>query len=412
MIQQLVDNSSKNQIPEIGTIPEIQLLLCCARTYINTTTADRIENLLQEELDWDYIIKAAYRHGLIPLLYNSLNNTCPEAVPQAILSQLQNLFNANALRNAFLAEKLLKALNLFQTHDIPAVSYKGPILAASVYGNLALRTFGDLDILIKKRDFYKTKDLLLSEGYRSWWTRLSEARQAAVLRCWCEFGFVERLSKHNKVYLDLHWAFASNYFSFPLDTEDLWERLEKFCLTGTEVANFAPEDLLLILCMHGTKDNWERLIWICDVAELLRANPEMNWEKIIERADKLGARRILFLGLWLAREVLGATVPEKIALKIEADSAVNSLGAQISKILFGGADSLGKNPFFYPLLRLRVRERWQDKVRDSLALIGPQPDDYSSVSLPESLAFLYYPLRFIRLAGKTGGRFFKLLRRV
>ena len=31
---------------------------------------------------------------------------------------------------------------------IAAIPYKGPVLAAAVYGNLALRTFSDLDILV------------------------------------------------------------------------------------------------------------------------------------------------------------------------------------------------------------------------------------------------------------------------
>src|SRR3712207_8653927 len=40
---------------------------------------------------------------------------------------------------------------------------------------------------------------------------------------------------------------------------------------------------LLILCVHGTKHIWGRLSWICDVAELLRTQPDMDWEYVLDR---------------------------------------------------------------------------------------------------------------------------------
>ena len=61
---------------------------------------------------------------------------------------------------------LLKILELCETHHIDAVSYKGPILAQSIYGSLALRYFGDIDLLVHQRDVKALKDLLLDAGYR------------------------------------------------------------------------------------------------------------------------------------------------------------------------------------------------------------------------------------------------------
>jgi hypothetical protein len=90
-------------------------------------------------------------------LYQSLNTTCPEAVPKANLAQLRNYFHANAQRNLFLTQELLKLLTLFKTNGISAIPYKGPVLAVAVYGNLALRQFGDLDILVHKRDVLRAK---------------------------------------------------------------------------------------------------------------------------------------------------------------------------------------------------------------------------------------------------------------
>jgi len=148
--------------------PEIELLLCCCRTQVDAATTSTIKTLIQSSINWNYLIQTATRHKVVPLLYQNLNNTCPEAVPHAILNQLKNHFNTNAMSNKFMTTELLKLLNLFQNHNIPAIPFKGPVLAATAYGNLALRQFCDLDILVQKQNVLKVKDLLVSQGYQSW----------------------------------------------------------------------------------------------------------------------------------------------------------------------------------------------------------------------------------------------------
>ena len=56
--------------------------------------AERIRILLREGIDWEYLIRTAKFHGVMPLLYRSLNTTYPEAVPKAALDQLRDLFYA------------------------------------------------------------------------------------------------------------------------------------------------------------------------------------------------------------------------------------------------------------------------------------------------------------------------------
>lgn len=172
------------------TRPEIELLLCCARTQIDPSTQERIKELLQEKIDWKYLIQTSARHKVMPLLYRSLNTTCPELVPKSILSQLRNFFYTNAQRNLFVTAELIKLLTLFQEHEIPAIPFKGPLLSVSVYGNLALRQFTDLDILIDSKNLLKAKALLLSQEY-SLTGELS----------W-ESNFI---SRNHQINVDLHW---------------------------------------------------------------------------------------------------------------------------------------------------------------------------------------------------------------
>ena len=54
--------------------------------------------------------------------------------------------------------------------------------------------------------------------------------------------------------------------------ERLWERVGRVPLGGNSVPSFAPEDMLLILCVYGSKHTWGRLKWVCDIAELIRVH--------------------------------------------------------------------------------------------------------------------------------------------
>ena len=76
--------------------------------------------------------------------------------------------------------ELLRLLTLFESAGIPAIPYKGPLLASLVYGKIARRQFCDLDILVRKRGFPKARRLLLSQDYRPMFS-LTPAQEARYL---------------------------------------------------------------------------------------------------------------------------------------------------------------------------------------------------------------------------------------
>jgi len=390
--------------------PEIELLLCCARTVRSPETAAHIRALLQEGIDWEYLLRTARRHGVAPLLYWHLDATCSDAVPKNAFDHLRDHFRANGLRNLFLTGELVRLLNAFEAREISAIPYKGPALAASVYGNLALREFNDLDILVRRHDVPKAKEVLASMGYQARY-RLTRTQETGFLRSQREHPFRR---EDGKCVVELHWEIAEKYF-FPIDTERLWERLSRISLAGNSVLNLSPEDMLLILCTHGAKHAWERLEWICDVAELIRAHREnIGWEQLLAQARGLSNERTLLLGLFLASDLLGAVLPKKVSQRVRADPTVKGLAERTYEQLFRETDRPAGlleghegAPVFHSL-HLEVRERLRDKLRywsrRAAALRG---EDWELVTLPKFLFPFYYVLRAIRMSGKYGPRILK-----
>ena len=332
---------------------EAQVLLCCAQSCHNPASTHQLSSLLRQGLDWTSLIQLAERHRVLPLVYRALQAVNSDTVPQPIRAELYHDFHANAQRNLFLAGTLLKLLRLLENHQIPAISYKGPVLAMLAYGNLTLRQFGDLDILVHKKDVARAQDLLLSQGYR-WWEQRPLTffpRQRKVYELFNEEG---------QVLVELHWAVTSSTFYFPLDPVALWQSLETVVLLDKPVHTLSREHLLLILCAHGAKHHWDRLAWICDIAMLLHVCADINWQHLLEHAERLGSRRMLLLGIFLAYTLLGTSLPDNLQQRLRSDPAIPGLAAEVQARLFTNASqplSAIDRPLFYLRLRDRLRHR-------------------------------------------------------
>ncbi len=380
------------------TRAEHKVVLCCARTRLDHKASQRVRALLRQELDWTYLFGAAADQGVMPLLYSHLNATWPHDVPPDWMATMQEYCRQVSGHNLYLTAELLKLLRAFDAEGILAIPFKGPVLASLVYGNLALRQFLDLDIVVRQRDIPLAQKLLLAHGYRPHWD-LTAMRGGASARVPGQYPYVSAVTK---TVVELHTERTLRYYPIPLELEHVAERLQRVSLGGQQVLSFPPEDMLPMLCVHATKHFWRRLVWICDIAEMSQIPSRVNWDQAIERARQLGAERMLLLGLYLANDVLQAALPEEIGRRLKASPTIRALTVQVRGQLFRQAhELLGIVQRF--LFRLRTRERLGDGLRYCLRLgTTPTEDDWSFVSLPESLSGLYSALRPLRLARKYG----------
>lgn len=389
--------------------PEMQLLCCCVRHHIDAATVYEIQTLSQQEIDWALLLRKANAHGIVPLLYKSLNDACRDRIPPNIANELKAHFHLNALRNQYLSEELLRILSLLKANGVTAVPFKGPTLSVLAYGSLSSRQFGDLDILVREQDFLVAKDCLLAEGYRCG-QRLHgiadiETQELALMKKWGEFP----LSHPTKqVLIDLHSRLIAGEFPILSANFDLfWENLAPVSLLNGEVNTFCLEDLLLYLCVHGSKDFWLRLSWVCDVASLIHTHPQLNWQWVSDRAHALDCEQMLWLGISLAQDLLAVSIPEAAADRMQRVFKKQQLSAQIQRRILSGI--FPRDTKYKKLQRFRFHGQLIDNRGDQLRYyLGcarsllldpakPNVQDLKFVSLPPRVHFLYYLIRPIRL---------------
>lgn len=349
---------SDNKNPLTSTRPEIELLLSCVNPKINDTTSATIKTLVKQNIDWQYLTQTADRHGVLSLLYSRINNICPEAVPELILKQWRYSFQSIAQRNLFLTSELANLLKLLKQHDIVALPYKGPVLATLIYKNVALRRFGDLDIIVQQKNIFAVRELLIAQGYQPT-KKMTDAELVKYLNSKTEHTY-DFLHQDKNVFLEIHWRIAPK-FVCQIEAKDLWDDLEPFSLAGTTINNLPLEDWLPILCIHGSRHVWERFSWLCDIATLIYKNPNLNWDRVIKKAETWGCQRMLLLGLFMVHDLFDISLPAEIWLRIKKIKPIlNDIAPQVYNQLF--ADVRTSEKFMgRTLYHIQVRERLNHK---------------------------------------------------
>lgn len=377
---------------------EKQLLVSCARTRMVPEIAEQIRKITAGPLDWDIVLSDATENSVGPLLELNLRAVAPDLAPAATLEQLKIAYRANTVRCLFLAAELHKILELFRSAGIVAIPYKGPVLAEQAYGNLTLRDFDDLDIIVPQRDLMKAHEVMLELGYRTRfpWILSKDSKTALVP------GEYNYRDEKRRAVVELHTELTLRHFPVAPDIDWFAERLVKVTVAGKEVPTFSPEDLLLALCVHGSKDFWERIAWIGDVAELIQRHADLDWDEAFRTAESLRVERMVHLGLALAGDLLQAPMPAEIRKRVREDAEAVSVARELEHRTlsrdFPGAGSGGRLRFRRRMVRGGLAG-WRYALR--LAMV-PAEEDWEMVQLPSPLAPLYLVLRPLRLLQKYG----------
>jgi hypothetical protein len=377
---------------------EHQLLLCCARLHLTATDQERLRELAGASLNWDELLRETRRQCIVPLLYRHLQSVCADLVSSKILGQLREEYISAAARSMSLAAELCAITRLLEEGGVDPLPYKGPVLALQAYGDIALRTFTDLDVLVRKSDVAKAREILLTRGYSSLY-ELSPAQDRAMLRLEHNLPLVDPTGDF---LVELHWRVAPTAFTFPISMDGLWDRATQIPMGATAVRAMSVEDLLIILPVHGTRHAWSAVEWITGIAELIRRTPCIEWNRVMQRADQLQVGRIVRLGMALANRLLGAPIPEQVAQWVKADRRIARLVGWVAARLFTPHDSeTAAEQWEVFQFELAVKDRTRQRVLDGLRrLVHPSLKDWQAVRIPDALFPLYFLIRPGRLLAR------------
>lgn len=346
------------EISEAERFSEAFTFLCyCLRTERSPGHAKKIEDAVRAGISWKHVLYLAQHHRVILLLKDCLMDVCPEAVPEEIVAAWEDQKKIVIMRNIFLTKEMGRLISLLESRGIQSLALKGPVLAQVAFGDLNLRSYTDIDLLIKPEDFTRVEEIFSGEGYLAKKNLATLNRISKRLYLW-QTGQLPFKKGADIFHVDLHSAIMPPLYSYDIQFSELWDRSREVPLSGTPVRTCGPEDMLQILCYHGAKNRWEHLKHIVDVSEYIRAHKDLNWTQVFDRTRKLGGERILLLGLYLTRELLDASLPDEVVKKIEA----SEIGTQVADTILERL----KVPPPLEMMAFKERFRFQLAIQDSL----------------------------------------------
>jgi hypothetical protein len=317
-----------------------------------------------------------------------------DQIPTQALITLKQRYQVNLHKALLLSGEFVRVVERLSQAGIDFIPYKGLALAETVYGDIALRQAGDIDLLIHPADLKRVQEAMGKIGYVPH-LNFSEDEEAAYIKSGYECAFDGAAGKN---LLEVQWAIEPHFYAVDVDLQGLFRRAQTVRVMGLDTKSLSPEDLFVVLGLHAAKHVWGRLIWLCDLERVSRL--PLNWKRIAEHAQQLGVVRILHVTLLLAEKLLGSSYPELAAENLPADSAAETLAEEIETYI-SNHKTYDVESVAYFRLMLRLRERRIDRIRFvSRFVFTPGPGEWAVMRLPKLLFPLYRVLRISRLAGR------------
>ncbi len=320
------------------------------------------------------------------------------ATVAAVGAELAAGVRAAAIAGLAAARQLAELHRVLDAAGVRAVAYKGPALAADVHGDLAARQFSDLDLLIGDADRALACDALRAAGYGS-----PHGYTAREERLYSRWEGVAHFARGADWPIELHWRCLAPRYGGPQDPAAVVSRAVPSALGGGFVLVPAPEDLAVLLALHGVKHAWGRLLWLADFAAAA-SRPGFDWSRATERArawNVIGAWRF---AVRVAGTLVALPIPATLMAEAQADGRLTPLVDAVCARLGRSAAVPDLGTLATPRYHLRWIDGFAARARYvALGAFLPTPQERKLAHLPDALLPLAYPVRAGRLASQALG---------
>lgn len=353
---------------------------------------ERIASLCTTGIDWDAFLSLVDRHGMPVQALSVLRRHLGNAIPAHLSKELMGRKKQVAAWSLIQRSELIRVNRSLREHGIEMIPLKGVFLSQRLYGDYATRGGGDLDILVRPEDVMAAERILAASGYRSL-LALTERQSAAVM---AHDHHLPYRHKGSGLLLELHWR---SHFWSGEEMEELWGSSAIAEMWGERFACLDDTILLLFLCDHGSRHRWSCLKWLSDIAVMIAEGTIRDWDGLIVLADRLGLRRMVVQGVLLVQWLYGISLPPQLSKLVANEKGACSLAEKAIVVLLAGEDEHPSKGRLGRLLGGLRDVLYSKLIKPSLPVstilkrVLLCPTDFTTFPLPDSLFWLYAPLR-------------------
>jgi hypothetical protein len=390
----------RRALPRRTTPPVLPLetvaVLRCAQAVIDEQRLPAFREAIAACPSAEALCREAVRQGMLGHLHRLIHAQPDTSFASFVLGRLNELHLQAAQRALAQTAHLLRLVDYLGEHGVTAMPIKGPVWGERLYGDLTLRHWQDLDIIVPFDQASAAHALLLQAGYRC----ESEFAERFLMRPARGLGELLYSNTRDGVLVDLQWHLGVGHTTAALTGATLAARAEALSLLGHTIPMSSTSDMLVLSCLHGGRHRWDRIELLLGLAVQVRSMPAEDWPALLETARDAGHLRRVVIAVAHACHVFSLPVPTEVTSVLAKDPMARAFVASL------GPDTL--------LERLHGDRRqhvalllWMLATEDSLAsclahtavrAVSPGPSEWSLVSLPSWGEWLYWPMRPLRLA--------------
>jgi len=261
-----------------------------------------------KELDWRRFMNLSELYRVAPFVYRHLQSF-DEYIPEHVRAVLRVDAGAVFARNVAALGDLKLITEMFSDEGIEVLFIKGVPFMFDIYRETGLRSFSDIDILVK--DFGKPEGILKGKGFT-----LHENRG------FFNYYRSQRMYTLNKkIALDVHVDFIGrrlHNMMLNIDKKRIWENKREVCMDDVRIYTLDIVHTLLYSCLHlAVQHGFLGLIWYVDIHEFIsRYRNEIDWNRILELTQDYKIQRPVYYSLLFAKNMLGTPIPGYVLEKL------------------------------------------------------------------------------------------------
>ncbi|HUU50579.1 MAG TPA: nucleotidyltransferase family protein [Nitrospinota bacterium] len=277
---------------------ENNLLLLCSQVNLDNNAKQRIKEFNLKNLNWEYLINRSLTEGLFGFLYKSLKNSQIETPPQKEFKELERMYYQNLAKNMVILKELDSLLKYLNESHIPIILLRGSTFLKTIYSDIGLRYFDDIDIFIKHDHYEKICKILKKNDF-------------------FPLPFYPDRYLKDSINLDIHTSLfnvsriRSRGYAVKINDEEIWKDARSIENHYPNVLCLSPYDNILTLSLHSLKHSYAQLIWFVDMNEIINQNKDnLNWDKLLQRAELFNLTRPLYYSLLYLKKKMNSPIPD------------------------------------------------------------------------------------------------------
>ena len=280
---------------------------------------------------WERVADLAAKAGLSPLLFKGLPVADPSlGIPRDVISRWFREYVQSAAWNNNLYQHLEQVLASFNREGIPVILLKGIHLMDTLYAERAMRTMGDIDILVQPEDKKRAMQAMVELNYA-----MHCSVEGVPINHPLHLAFAHSTSN---VSVEVHFDVVDPDGPIQLDMPEYWERSQPIEINGKSARVLAPDDMIVYLCLHLASHLLScglfspALRSLVDIALLIRRQSDpINWERLLQVVRHAHGEKAFSIPLVLAETLLHVPPPPVLAEHLRDALAIPSADVEMLK---------------------------------------------------------------------------------